>query len=171
MIPSTQPVVQVDIERQYMGQSTMFKENIINLDSFFVKLRLGSGTQAQALRLSDSGSVTLAPTQWQWHWLRAWADTKILEATHHHHPPTTFKHEGGVPHKNPKSKTDLEWSPQHIQHKKFQVDDDREYMGQSNMSKENIINLISYIQYCQSQALSGSLSGSFSYPEPKPNRT
>ena len=25
--------------------------------------------------------------------------------------------------------------------KKFQVDNDREYMGQSNMSKENIINL------------------------------
>ena len=66
--------------------------------------------------------------------------------TNNHHP-ITFKHEGEVPHKNPKSKTDLEWSPQPIQHKKFQVDDDREYMGQSNMSKENIINLSSFNQY------------------------
>ena len=71
--------------------------------------------------------------------------------------PTTFKHEGRVPHKNLKSKTDLEWSPQPIQHKKFQVDNDREYMGQSNMSKENIINLISFNQYSQAQALSGSV--------------
>ena len=30
-----------------------------------------------------------------------------LPTTTHHHP-ATFKHEGGVPHKNPKSKTDLE---------------------------------------------------------------
>ena len=78
--------------------------------------------------------------------------------------------------KNPKRKTDLEWSAQPIQHKKFQVDNDREYMGQSNMPKENIINLIFFNQYCQpqvgrhtfhykktytvrlSQALSGSLS-------------
>ena len=67
----------------------------------FVKLRLGSGTQdfSGSLRLSDSGSVTVT---------RAWADTKILEATTIHYPPITFKHEGGVPHKNPKSKTDLE---------------------------------------------------------------
>ena len=43
---------------------------------------------------------------------------------------------------------------------KFQVDDDRagrEYTGQSNMSKENIINLISFNQYSQAQALSGSV--------------
>ena len=74
-------------------------------------------------------------------------------------------------YKNPKSKTDLEWSPQPIQHNKFQVDDDSEDMGQSNMSKENIINLISFNQYCQSQALFGSLSGSFSNPKPKLNLT
>ena len=37
------------------------------------------------------------------------------------------------------------------------LDNDREYMGQSNMSKENIINLISFNQYCQAQALSGFL--------------
>ena len=82
-----------------------------------------------------------------------------LPTTTHH--PATFKHEGGVPHKNPKSKTDLEWSPQPIKQKKFQVDNDREYTWQSTMSKENIINLIiSFNQYCQ--ALSGSLSGSLS---------
>ena len=34
------------------------------------------------------------------------------------------------------------------------LDNDREYMGQSNMSRENIINLISFNQYCQAQALS-----------------
>ena len=91
-----------------------------------------------------------------------------LPTTHYPPPPATFKHEGGVPHKNPKSKTDLEWSPEPIQHKKFQVDDDREYMGQSSMSKENIINFISFNQSCQPQALSGSLSGSSltSFPNP-----
>ena len=84
------------------------------------------------------------------------------------HPPPTFKQEGRVPHKNPKSKTDLEWSPQPIQYKKFQVDDNREYTWQSNMSKENIINLISFNQYCQAQALLGSLSSSGLVPFPNP---
>ena len=37
------------------------------------------------------------------------------------------------------------------------VDNDREYMGQPTMSKENIINLNSFNQYCQVQANSGSL--------------
>ena len=65
-----------------------------------------------SFRHSDSGSLTVT---------RAWADTKILEATTTHPPthPPTFKHEGGVPQKNPKSKTDLEWSPQPIHHKNF----------------------------------------------------
>ena len=53
------------------------------------------------------------------------------------------------------------------------VDDDRECMGQPTMSKENIINLNSFNQYCQVQAHSGSLSGSSSAsvlnPKPKPN--
>ena len=49
--------------------------------------------QAQAQALSGSYSVSVTVT-------------KIMKATHHH--PTTFKHEGGVPHKNPKVKTDLE---------------------------------------------------------------
>ena len=37
------------------------------------------------------------------------------------HPlPLSFKHEGGVLNKNPKSKTDFEWSPLPNQHKSFQ---------------------------------------------------
>ena len=39
-----------------------------------------------------------------------WADTRILWATHPT-PPITFKHEGGVPQQNPKSKTYSKWSP------------------------------------------------------------
>ena len=93
-----------------------------------------SGSQALRLNQAQSGSIRLsqaltgslrltqALTQWQWQWPRAWADTKILEATttthHHHYPPPTFKCEGGDPHKNPKSKTDSGWSPLPNQHKK-----------------------------------------------------
>jgi len=128
----------------------MLHYNILNiLYILIVKLRLGSGTQAQSG--SNSGSVTQAQ------WLRlsdrdseprlTLKSLRPPPPTTTHYPPITFKHDGSVSHINPKSKTDLEWSPQPIQHKKFQVDDDREYMGQSNMSKENIINLSSFNQY------------------------
>ena len=58
-----------------------------------------------------------------------WADTKLLQATtHHHHPPITFKHEGGVPQQNSMSKNILEWSPLLVQPNKFQVDSERKDM-------------------------------------------
>ena len=113
--------------------------------------------QAQTLSQAHSGSLRLLLSDSDTEpglTLKSCRPPPLPTTTHH---PATFKHEGGVPHKNPKTKTDSEWSPQPIQHKKFQVDDDREYMGQSNMSKENIINLISFNQYCQAQALSGFL--------------
>ena len=87
-------------------------------------LRHSGQTQAQWLRLSDRDSepgLTLK-------------SCRPPPTTH----PTTFKHEGAVPHKNPKSKTDLEWSPQPIQHKKFQVDNDREYMEQSHTKTQRV---------------------------------
>ena len=75
----------------------------------FVKLRLGSGTQALSgsLRLSDSGSYSVTGTRDSEPGLTLKSCRPPLPTTHHHHPPT-FKHEGEVPHKNPKSKTDLE---------------------------------------------------------------
>ena len=71
-------------------------------------LRL-SGSQALRLRLrlSDSGSVDSEPGL-------TLKSCRPPTTTHHppppttHYPPPTFKHEGRVPHKNPKSKTDLE---------------------------------------------------------------
>ena len=58
--------------------------------------------------------------------------------------------------------------PSSIQHKKFQVDNDREYMGQSNMSKENIINLINIVKLRLSLALSLALSLTLSASFPNP---
>ena len=106
-------------------------------------------TQTQWLRLSDRDSepgLTL----------------KSLRPPPPPPPPITFKHEGRVPHKNPKSKTDLEWSPQPIQ-----VDNDRENTGQSNMFKENIINIISLINIVKLR-LSLALSCSSLAPFPNP---
>ena len=48
------------------------------------------------------------------------ADNGVLKPPPHHHrptPPITFKHEGGVPHKNSKSKKGSEWSPLLVQQK------------------------------------------------------
>ena len=67
----------------------------------------GSGTQALSgsysgslrLLLSDSDSDPEPGLT-----LKSWRPPP-LPTTHH---PITFKHEGRVPHKNPKSKTDLE---------------------------------------------------------------
>ena len=59
------------------------------------------------------------------------ADTKISWATTHRlwllhidsgfTPPITFKHEGGVPQKNSKSKKGLEWSSLLVYQKKFGI--------------------------------------------------
>ena len=53
-----------------------------------------------------------------------WADTKLRQATHPptHHPPITFKHEGGVPQQYSKSKNILKWSSVLVQQKKIQLD-------------------------------------------------
>ena len=54
--------------------------------------------------------------------------------------PITFKHEGGVPQQNPKSKTYSEWSPLLVRIK-MKVDSNRKVMEQSTMFSEKIINL------------------------------
>ena len=56
-----------------------------------------------------------------------WADTKISWATTPPQP-ITFKHEGGVPQKNSKSKKGLEWSPLLVQQKKPHADSERKDM-------------------------------------------
>ena len=53
----------------------------------------------------------------------------IRPKTKRDHPPITFKHEGGVPQQNSKSKNIYEWSPLLDQPNTFQVDSERKDMG------------------------------------------